>query len=110
EEYDSLSDDALRFHAQWRRENPCHGVDGDLTAQGKNYWQIQAGDDAKNLDGKENYVILEAHGAGHYVGCNLSVDNIDPTPDGLTWWGEGDDMFNIDGEEMPSMTGTGSED
>jgi hypothetical protein len=26
------------------------------------------------------------------------------------WWGEGDDMFFIDGEARPSITGTGSED
>src|SRR5258707_15613661 len=26
------------------------------------------------------------------------------------WWGEGDDMFFIDGEKSPSITGTGSED
>ncbi len=24
-----------------------------------------------NKDGKQNYVILDAHGEGHYVGCNL---------------------------------------
>lgn len=113
EEYDSLPEDALRFHAQWRRENPTRGVRGDLVAQGINYWHLQdssTGQDARNVDGAENYVILEVEGAGHYVGCNLSVDNIDPTPDGLTWWGEGDDMIFIDGEALPSMVGTGSED
>jgi Protein of unknown function (DUF2961) len=26
------------------------------------------------------------------------------------WWGEGDDMFFIDGEKIPSIIGTGSED
>lgn len=26
------------------------------------------------------------------------------------WWGEGDDMFFIDGESTPSIIGTGSED
>ena len=26
------------------------------------------------------------------------------------WWGEGDDMFFIDGEKAPSIAGTGSED
>jgi len=26
------------------------------------------------------------------------------------WWGEGDDMFLIDGEKLPSIIGTGSED
>jgi hypothetical protein len=107
EEHDSLPDDTLRFHAQWRRENPTIGTEGDLVAQGIVYWNLM---ERPNQDGVENYVILEAQGAGHYVGCNLSVDNIDPTPDGLTWWGEGDDMIFIDGAQMPTMTGTGSED
>jgi hypothetical protein len=26
------------------------------------------------------------------------------------WWGEGDDMFFVDGESIPSIHGTGSED
>jgi hypothetical protein len=107
EEYDTLPDNALRFHAQWRREYRTEGAKGDLSAQGVNYWSLM---DDPNPKGDGNYVILEAAGAGHYVGCNLSVDNIDPTPDGLTWWGEGDDMIFIDGEQVPSMIGTGSED
>ncbi len=53
----------------------------------------------------ENYVFLEATGRGHYVGCNLSIHNRS-----AGWWGEGDDMFYIDGEERPSLHGTGSED
>jgi hypothetical protein len=107
EEYDRLPDDVLRFHAQWRRENPTKGEMGDLAAQGINYWSLMA---EPNPFGVGNYVILHAEGRGHFVGCNLSVDNIDPTPDGLTWWGEGDDMVFIDGEKSPSIIGTGSED
>jgi len=107
EEHDALPEDTLRFHAQWRRENPTRGEMGDLTARGENYWTLGG---TPNLDGAGNYVILEAEGTGHFVGCNLSVDNIDPAPDGLTWWGEGDDMIYIDGVAMPTMTGTGSED
>src|SRR5579871_285971 len=107
EEKDSLPEETLRFHAQWRRENPTRGIKGDLAAQGISYWSLM---DEPNQKGEENYIILEATGAGHFVGCNLSIDNIDPTPDGLTWWGEGDDMICIDGEETPSLIGTGSED
>lgn len=107
EAYDALPEETLRFHAHWRRENPTTGTKGDLTAQGINYWSLMS---EPNEDGAENYLILDAEGAGHFVGCNLSVDNIDPTPDGLTWWGEGDDMIFIDGEALPSMVGTGSED
>lgn len=53
----------------------------------------------------ENYVFLEAEGRGHYIGCNLSIHNRN---DG--WWGEGDDMIYVDGEDFPSLHGTGSED
>jgi len=53
----------------------------------------------------ENYTILEARGQGHYVGCNLSIVL---NADG--WWGEGDDMIYVDGEDTPSLYGTGSED
>ncbi len=53
----------------------------------------------------ENYLLVSAAGRGHYVGCNLSVEL---NADG--WWGEGDDMIYVDGEEFPSLHGTGSED
>ncbi|MGQ9524554.1 MAG: DUF2961 domain-containing protein, partial [Armatimonadota bacterium] len=42
---------------------------------------------------------------GHYVGTVLSITL---AQDG--WFGEGDDFFYIDGEEIPSLQGTGSED
>jgi hypothetical protein len=116
EEYDRLDDDVLRFHAQWRRQNPTDGMD----LAGKD---ASAAFQIKNLDGKGNYVILEAEGRGHYVGCNLSVDNIEvgdraalivhspEKQEPLEWWGEGDDMIFIDGEGFPpSLHGTGSED
>ncbi|MGQ9454456.1 MAG: hypothetical protein ACUVRS_07540 [Armatimonadota bacterium] len=32
-----------------------------------------------NLDGKDNYVIVDALGSGHYVGCNVSIDNLEGT-------------------------------
>ncbi|MGQ9630490.1 MAG: glycoside hydrolase family 172 protein [bacterium] len=94
-----LGDDIAYFHAQWRRENPCGGWDPEI--------QVNCPEaDVSNLDGKGNYVILEAEGRGHYIGCNISVTNFQGT-----WWGEGDDMFFIDGEEWPpSLHGTGSED
>ena len=58
-----------------------------------------------NLDGKGNYLILEAEGRGHYVGTTHSILQ---NQDG--WWGEGDEMIFLDGEESPSIVGTGSED
>ncbi|MGB2905533.1 MAG: glycoside hydrolase family 172 protein [Candidatus Aminicenantaceae bacterium] len=53
----------------------------------------------------QNYVFLEAEGQGHYVGCNLSI-----LQRAMGWWGEGDDMIYVDGEDFPSLYGTGSED
>ena len=50
-----------------------------------------------NVDGKENYTILEAEGHGHYVGCLFSVYNLRRSPF-WDWYGEGDDMIFVDGE------------
>lgn len=52
-----------------------------------------------------DYVILDAQGRGHYVGTVLSVRSRSPQ-----WFGEGDDKFYIDGENTPSLWGTGTED
>ncbi|MGA2619683.1 MAG: glycoside hydrolase family 172 protein [Thermoguttaceae bacterium] len=49
------------------------------------------------------YLILDAKGRGHLVGCVLSVKNNDGG-----WWGEGDEILWIDGKH--AMQGTGSED
>ena len=52
-----------------------------------------------------DYTILDTTGAGHYVGTVYSAQQIE-----LGWFGEGDDRFYIDGEEDPSLRGTGTED
>ena len=63
-----------------------------------------------NKTGKDNYVILEAVGKGHYVGCSLNIHNLRKT-DKKNWYGEGDDMIFIDGEKWPPVLhGTGTED
>ena len=106
--HEKLGPDVLRFHAQWRRENPTDG----LNARGEDLSKLEVDKDIwpmSNLSGQGNYVILEAEGQGHYIGCNLSVDNLDigerapKTPLGapMEWWGEGDAMIFIDGEEWP---------
>ena len=66
------------FHAKWRREAPCRQFD---------------------------YPILEATGAGKFVGVMLFIEH--PVPG---WWGEGDEKIWVDGEDFPSTFGTGSED
>jgi hypothetical protein len=90
----------LYFHAQFRQAQPNHGWTNDWISNGD-----PRVDDEKNLDGKDNYVWMEATGQGHYIGVTMSVLQ---NQDG--WWGEGDDMFFIDGAPHPSVTGTGSED
>lgn len=52
-----------------------------------------------------DYLVADLAGRGHFVGAVVSVTL---AQDG--WWGEGDDFFYIDGESVPSLQGTGSED
>jgi hypothetical protein len=85
----------LRFHASWRRENPTRpGVP---------------------------YTVVEARGAGHYVGCHLALQNrewwLRPRPDEVVFprgFGlgmlEGPERIWVDDEETPSVQGTGTED
>jgi hypothetical protein len=53
----------------------------------------------------QDYLIADIEGSGKFVGTVMSVTM---AQDG--WFGEGDDFFYIDGEEVPSLQGTGSED
>jgi hypothetical protein len=76
---DTLLEDIPYFYAQYRQAYPV--VPG------------------------EDYVLLETHGKGHYVGTVLAVRTRSPA-----WFGEGDEKIYIDGEEEPSIWGTGTED
>lgn len=94
QEHDSLPDDAMYLHANWRR---CR----------RN--KISEAEKGKNLSDKDNYLVLEAEGQGTYVGMNMSLDNIEGG-----WWGEGDDMIFVDRDDPgmwpPDLHGTGTED
>ena len=104
DQQNSQPDDVARFHAQWRRANPCPPP-ANTGTRGVGEEDIY-GILVPNLSDRDNYLILETEGRGHYVGCNLSVHNLYGG-----WWGEGDDLFMIDGLKWPSdMHGTGSED
>jgi hypothetical protein len=85
----------LRFHACWRREDPAR-------------------------EGAP-YTVLEAQGAGHYAGCHLYLQNRErwlrwPPRAALFPYGgglgmlEGWENIYVDGEKMPSVSGTGTED
>ena len=106
--YDAVfSAETAYFHACFRRENPTAGWAHHITAN-------TPPSEVKNLSDKDNYLLLDAAGEGHFIGFNLSVTNLHrlyKNPHERYWWGEGDEMFFIDGEAWPpSLHGTGSED
>lgn len=96
----------LRFHAQWRRENPTQ-------------YRVP-------------YRVLEAEGAGHFAGLHLWMQKSGWWLNPAQMWGrvqesgsplsalfpeaagmgmlEGWESIYVDGEEIPSIPGTGNED
>lgn len=88
----AITDKQGRFHAQWRREL-THAIP---SSESKGI----------NLDGKNNYEFMRAEGQGQFVGIILAIQGLSSG-----WWGEGDDMFFIDGATSPpTLNGTGVED
>jgi hypothetical protein len=84
--------DKGRFHAQWRHETTRAVPESESGL--------------KNVDGKNNYVFMETNGRGQYVGTILNVFGLS-----TGWWGEGDDMFFVDGDaDRATINGTGMED
>jgi hypothetical protein len=73
----------LRFHAKWHRDA--------FLPERKDRWP--------------DWTLLTTKGIGRYVGTQLHIWN--PL---LSWWGEGDEKWFVDGEKFPSSFGTGSED
>jgi hypothetical protein len=53
----------------------------------------------------EDYLVLATEGRGHYVGTVMSVQARSPY-----WFGEGDARIYVDGDTLPSIQGTGTED
>jgi hypothetical protein len=90
----------LYFHAQYRQAQPNHGWTNAWTSNGD-----PLVDDKRNLNGQDNYVWMDAKGGGQFIGVTMSVLQ---NQDG--WWGEGDDMFFVDDDATPAISGTGSED
>lgn len=88
-----------RFHAWYNHELT------EALPDGENEWSL-LGPQGENTTGDRNYLVADIEGRGHYVGVNYYVHS--PSP---MWYGEGDDMFFIDGEAWPpSLHGTGTED
>ena len=81
-----LPEDTLYFHAEYNQCAPCTAVASN----------------GKNLDGKDNYVWVDAKGRGQFVGVTMSIlENQDG------WWGEGDDMFLSTARNCPRSTALG---
>lgn len=97
-EMKKLPEDMGRFHAWYNHELT------EALPEGETEWGV-TGKEGENNDGANNYVFADIQGKGHFVGINYYVHC--PTP---MWYGEGDDMWFIDGETTPSMIGTGTED
>ncbi|UCF37174.1 MAG: DUF2961 domain-containing protein [Acidobacteriota bacterium] len=98
-ELEELPGEMGRFHAWYNKEVT------EALPDGENEWSL-LGPQGKNTTGENNYLIADLEGKGHYVGFIYFV--ISPSP---MWYGEGDDMFFIDGESWPSsLHGTGTED
>jgi len=76
-----VSEDALYFHAQWRRVNPLRYM--------------------------ADYTLVDGiRGQGHYVGAFLAWQT-----NNSGWWGEGEVKMFIDGDdEFATICGTGTED
>lgn len=78
--YDTLPEDALYFHAQFRQARTEEG---------------------------QPLTILHATGRGHYVGTLVSMQ---PEQGSSLSYLEGDEFIYIDGEETAGIIGTGTED
>jgi hypothetical protein len=81
---DALGDDALYFHAFWRRERPTRL-------------------------GREFEILPKVRGAGRFLGSNIGLIE-DPAYHG-GWFGEGEVKAYLDGDGgRPTLCGTGTED
>ncbi len=100
EKHAKLDPASPRFHAWWHRQITVP------PAEGENEWDSLGPAPVHPAEQGDNYVFADLAGKGHFVGLNYFVDS--PTP---MWYGEGDDMFFIDGQKWPpQLHGTGTED
>jgi hypothetical protein len=84
------------YHVDWQKHD---SLPTDVT-----YFHAYYRQERPAISGK-NYEFLSVHGTGHYVGTVLNVIQA-----GVGWFGEGDDLFYVDGAKHPQITGTGTED
>jgi len=83
-EMQKLDDDAMYFHAAWRRE-------------------------LKTGAGKDFEILPRVEGKGRYLGANIGVIGNEAYRG--TWFGEGEVKIYLDGDrDWPTLVGTGTED
>lgn len=97
-EMKKLPENTGRFHAWYNKQ-----LTTTRDSVESEHWMF--GGNRPNKDGKNNYVIADIKGKGHFVGVNYFMHC--PT---TMWYGEGDDMIFIDNDTMPTLYGTGTED
>lgn len=78
---DEMPEDAMYFHAQWRRENPVQYA-------------------------REYTIVDNIKGNGRFAGVYIAWGQ-----NNNLWWGEGEIKYYIDGDtDFPTYCGTGTED
>jgi hypothetical protein len=79
-EVDAIAEDSGTFHAQWRRSPVTE-------------------------PGRDHVIVDGVRGRGKYVGTYLAIAALQ-----RHWYGEGEVKFYLDGDEHPTICGTGTED
>jgi hypothetical protein len=100
--HEAMSDlpaDLRRFRAAWHIETPF-GPDH------RDYGGVACR--LLNLDGRDNYELLNVRGAGQFVGCGFHIDLREAPTDRAAC--EGDEMFFVDDDPRLTLYGTGTED
>ncbi len=102
-DYDSEtghSEELGYFHAWYNQEQ----TSPENPSKRENEWEALHPYE-KNCSDANNFLWVDAEGMGNFVGVNYYITNPGPM-----WYGEGDDMFLIDGKPWPGLHGTGTED
>lgn len=86
----------LYYHVDWQKRKQLPPGTAYFHAWYRQEIPTQAG---------KPYTVLDVRGRGHYVGTVLNVIQNQPG-----WFGEGDDLFYVDGEKTAGIQGTGTED
>jgi len=87
---------AFYYHVDWQKHA---SIPADAA-----YFHAYYRQERPAVSGK-NYEFLNVNGTGHYVGTVLNVIQSQ-----VGWFGEGDDLFYVDGAKKPQIYGTGTED